>query len=123
LILTLQDPNLKNATATAMDPGNLPTSRCFQYAPMSWRATLFIAGHLVLPVAKHFTNSIQTTDATRVDLVSIAVGPARKGMRDFFCGEMSAEAFPETRDTVEQDRLWEACEKWVQLRPNESELI
>jgi hypothetical protein len=89
---------------------------------MSFKVVMFIAGHLILPVAKYFTDAIRTTDAAGADVVSMAVGPAGKGVRGFFTGVKSAEALPETRDVVKQEKLWEACEKWVQLRPNETVL-
>lgn len=113
----LANPDTKNIVALATDPGDMPTSRCFKDAPASLKVLVFVAGNLILPVSKHFTNAIRTTDAAGADLVSMAVGPAGKGMRGYFIQEKPAAALPETRDKIKQEKLWEACEEWVGMPP------
>jgi hypothetical protein len=105
-----------------MDPGGLPTSRAFDHAPTFFRVAMYITGHVVLPVAKYFTNAAKPIKDIAADLVALAVGPEHQGERGYFSWQKPTQSSKESQDEVKQEELWQACEKWANFESSETVL-
>lgn len=81
---------------------------------------MFIAGHFILPVAKHFTPLLNTLANAGQELVTLSVGP--EGFAGYFVRLQQKESSAESRDELKQEQVWVACEKWVRLDPSEAVL-
>lgn len=118
---SLQNSELKNIVALAVDPGALPGSRALtRNTPRTLKVARLILANFVLPVAKYFTTAMRTLDAAGSNLSSLSVSPGGKGVRGYFIGQSAATPCAESRDEVKQEELWRACEKWVGLLPSET---
>lgn len=118
----MQDPSLKHITTLAMDPAGMPTSRAFNNVPLLFKTTMFIVGHFVVPVAKYFTQALNTPANAGRELVAMSVGPEYEGVRGYFVRLQRTESSAESQDEGKQGQVWAACEKWVRLAPSETVL-
>ncbi|GES65384.1 short-chain dehydrogenase/reductase SDR [Aspergillus terreus] len=119
--LLLESPSLSHITATAMDPGGLPSSRA-QTEQKKSTQRLFATINFLMPVLKHLTKAFRTTEDAGRDLVALSVGPSFQGKRGYFVGQKQTDAAAASKDEGAQNKLWEACWRWAGLVPGETVL-
>jgi hypothetical protein len=83
---------------------------------------MYVVGHVMLPVLKHFTDGIKTTKASGHDLAILSVGDKLAGARGYFIGQKAATSSVESQDENKQEELWAACGRWATLDLTETAL-
>lgn len=86
------------------------------------RTVMYVVGHVMLPVLKHFTDTIKTTKDSGRDLVNLSVGDKVAGARGYFMGQKAAISSVESQDESRQEELWAACGRWAKLDLTEIEI-
>jgi hypothetical protein len=102
-----------------MDPGGMPTSKGFKDTPLALRTSMYIAGRL-LPLLQFFSNSIKTTKAIGLDLITMSLGPNMAGQRGYFECQKQANSSTESQNEVIQEEVWMACVRWARLGQSET---
>ncbi|KAL3471488.1 hypothetical protein BJX99DRAFT_24408 [Aspergillus californicus] len=116
-----KNPQLSNITVTAMDPGGMTSSRAHTEQKLVVRVMSAIV-NLLLPILKHLTTAIRTTEDSGRDLVALSNGPTFDKKRGYYVGQTKAAPAPLSLDPEVQARLWTACWKWAGLTPEETAL-
>jgi hypothetical protein len=75
-----------------------------------------------MPVLKHLTSALRTTEDAGRDLVTVSIDPAFHGKGGYYAGQKADVAATASKDKKSQERLWEACWRWVGLRPDKTVL-
>jgi hypothetical protein len=105
----------------AVNPGDMPQSRCFTDAPLVMKSAVSVLS-FVMPVAKHFMSKVITSEDASKNVVSLSMGPENEGARGYFEGLKQATSSSESQDEAKQAELWASCEKWANLAPSETTL-
>jgi hypothetical protein len=113
---------LKDITVVAVDPGNMPTSRCFNEAPVVFKSIIYVIGRFMLPISQHVSDTFVTTKTSAQNLVLMSVGEEMHGARGYYSRQKSEKSSLESQDERLQENLWLACEKWASLDPAETAL-
>jgi WW domain-containing oxidoreductase len=121
-LILIQDPSLSHITAFAMDPAGIPSSRAFNDVPRLFKASMFIIGHFILPVAQYFTQALNSPANAGQELAALAIGPKGEGVRGYFVRLQQKDSSEESRNESKQREVWAACEKWVKLKPSDTVL-
>jgi hypothetical protein len=104
-----------------MDPGGLTSSRA-QAAQKKSVRRLMATLDFFMPVLKHLTSTLRTTEDAGRDLVAVSVGAAFRGKRGYYVGLREEAPAAVSRDEGEQRRLWEGCWRWAGMRAEETAL-
>jgi hypothetical protein len=90
-----KDPSLKQITAVAMNPGDMPQSRCFADAPLVMKSALSVISFM-MPVAKHFMGKIITSEDASKNVVSLSMASENEGSRGYFEGLKQSKSLSES---------------------------
>lgn len=108
-------------TVTAMDPGGLPASRAQAGQKKSMKRIMSTINFL-MPVLKHVTTAFRTTEDAGRELATVSVDPTFHGKRGYFVGQKEDAPAAISKDVNMQERLWAACWRWCEMKPEETVL-
>ncbi|KAJ5569455.1 uncharacterized protein N7459_008885 [Penicillium hispanicum] len=113
-----QEPQFKNITVTAMDPGGLVDSRAHT-AQRAINQFLFKVFAFLLPVISIFTNRLRSNADSARDVVALALDPDFESKRGYFDGRKPI-TLAHAADVAKRESLWTRCWEWTKLKEDET---
>ncbi|KAI9150375.1 Short-chain dehydrogenase iccH [Paramyrothecium foliicola] len=113
------DPRLSTITVVAVDPGGLIDSRAHSEQRPVVRTAFTVISRL-MPVLKHLTTAVRTSDDSGTELVQLSVGVDHASKRGYFVGLQPASPAKLSQDQELQERLWRVCWKWTGMEEGET---
>lgn len=124
LMCSSQDPNLKNITAVAVNPGNLVDSRALRnHTPKSMSLMQTFVYKPLLPLLKLLVGpTLRTAAPAGADVAELALNDKYAGERGFCTLLDKDESSPESQDKQKQSSLWAQTLLWAKISSNNTEL-
>ncbi|OAQ59573.1 short-chain dehydrogenase [Pochonia chlamydosporia 170] len=112
-----KDPNLKNVTAIAVNPGNMVDSRALRTnTPPSLHKMQTFVYRPLLPILRLIMGpTLRTAAPAGADVVDLTLSPEYAGKRGFFTLLQDDESSPDSRDEEKQARLWKQTLLWAKV--------
>lgn len=106
---------MKSITAVAINPGDMPDSRCMNDGvPKAWQYGTTLVAPL-LPVLKYVMPNMRSVYQGGLDLIELAVGENFKEKTGYFEGLKEVKGPSESRDERKQKALWTKSLKWAKV--------
>ncbi|KAK4233076.1 hypothetical protein C8A03DRAFT_39242 [Achaetomium macrosporum] len=99
-----RDPKLSSITVTCMDPGGLVSSRAHSEQRAGVRRLMAVVDAM-MPLLRHFTTAVRTTEDAGRDLVALSVEPEFRGKRGYFVGRSAEIPAKDSLDSQAQKTL------------------
>ncbi|CAG8979680.1 hypothetical protein HYALB_00003911 [Hymenoscyphus albidus] len=117
-----QDPNLKDITAVALDPGGLPDSKAMRSGvPGLWKYGMKVLGAFQ-PIMKYAIPTLRSAKLAAVDLIELAVGKKYIGTKGFYEMSEPSQSSPESNDETKQQKLWTKTLEWAHMTKDDASL-
>lgn len=100
----------------------MPASRAFGNVPFTFKATMYIFAHFVVPIIRPFQQGLNTPADAGQELLRLSMGPEGQGVRGYYVRLQPKESSMASLDEQRQEQVWAACVKWVRLDPSETVL-
>ncbi|KAL5602410.1 hypothetical protein FOBRF1_009943 [Fusarium oxysporum] len=117
-----KNPKLSGITAIAMDPGGMVDSRAHRIQTPFMRFAFSLV-LILLPVLRHFTDTMRSAAQSGRELVELSVGERFKGAKGYFMGARREEEDIACKDVHKRELLWNACWKWAGMKEEETVLL
>lgn len=119
----LQDPNIKNVTALAMDPGGLPDSRVMNTGvPLAWWILMKGVLKPLQPVLKYVIPDLRPAKVAAVDLIELSVGKSHAGASGYYTMARAEATSPDSSDEEKQRALWVKSLEWAGITEEKTDL-
>lgn len=119
-----QDPDLKNITAVAINPGNLIDSRALRTnTPKSMPILQTFVYKPLLPLLKLAMGpTLRTAAPAGADVAELALNDKYVGERGFYTLLNKDESSPESQDKQKQSSLWAQTLSWAKISSSNTKL-
>ncbi|KAF2788463.1 NAD(P)-binding protein [Melanomma pulvis-pyrius CBS 109.77] len=118
-----KDPQLKNITAVAINPGNLSDSRALRVNTP--KGLQFMSKYIVQPLRpllRFVDATMRTSKEAGIDVAKLATGQVFPGERGYFTLLKKDTSSPDSLQEATQQRLWEKSLDWARITADNTSL-
>ncbi|KAI0009267.1 putative short-chain dehydrogenase [Xylariaceae sp. FL0662B] len=119
-----QNPNFKDITVVAINPGGLGDSRCFTTnTSLSVKlAQKFVLKPFMSVIHRLADPTFRSSAEAAVDVIELAVDKAHRGERGYFTLLQKDSSDPVTMDEGVQQRVWQKSLEWAKITKDNTAL-